>query len=401
MAYSAEVKQAAKALYLKAWTPQCIATELKLNNERIVYYWADKHGWRDMLREFTVDEAISSKIQAILEIPEPSKANLDLLDRLIKHHTILKKQRAQEKVAQAADLSSDDNRPSKSKRSNKQRTNNESKKKDKARTVDDLTPEDFEVWVESLFDYQKLMRSIKNDPLMPRTRNVLKSRQIGFTFGCAGEAFEDGVLTGENQIFISATKSQAEVFRSYIIHIAQTFFDITLKGNPIKLPNGAEFHFLATSANSAQSRAGNVYVDEYFWIRDFKKVSDVVSACATQKRFRKTYFSTPSSKNHPAYPFWTGDMWRGGKSTRKNIEFPSFDKLKDGGRVCPDKQWRYVIDVHDAVKMGCDLIDPDELEEEFSPDAFRNLYKCEFVDDAKSVFKFTDVERLMVDPGIW
>jgi len=111
MAYSAEIKQAAKALYLKAWTPQCIATELKLNNERIVYYWADKHGWRDMLREFTVDEAISSKIQALLEIPEPSKANLDLLDRLIKHHTILKKQRAQEKVAQAADLSSDDNRP--------------------------------------------------------------------------------------------------------------------------------------------------------------------------------------------------------------------------------------------------------------------------------------------------
>ena len=401
MAYTAEIKQAAKVLYLKAWTPKCIANELGLNNERIVYYWADKHGWRDMLREFTVDEAISSKIQAILEIPEPSKANLDLLDRLIKHHTILKKQRAQEKTAQAADASTSSERRPDNKRSNKRTNNKQSQKKEKARTVDDLTPEDFDVWVESLFEYQKLMRAVKNDPSMPRTRNVLKSRQIGFTFGCAGEAFEDAVLTGENQIFISATKSQAEVFRSYIIHIAQTFFDITLKGNPIKLPNGAELHFLATSANSAQSRAGNVYVDEYFWIRDFKKVSDVVSACATQKRFRKTYFSTPSSKNHPAYPFWTGDMWRGGKSTRKNIEFPSFDKLKDGGRVCPDKQWRYVIDVHDAVKMGCHLIDPDELEEEFSPDAFRNLYKCEFVDDAKSVFKFTDVEKLMVDPGIW
>ena len=401
MAYSAEVKQAAKALYLKAWTPQCIATELKLNNERIVYYWADKHGWRDMLREFTVDEAISSKIQALLELPEPSKANLDMLDRLIKHHTILKKQRALEKVAQTSDAPAVAESRSSNKRSNKRNNNDDKKKKDKARTVDDLTPEDFDVWVESLFEYQKLMRAVKNDPLMPRTRNVLKSRQIGFTFGCAGEAFEDGVLTGENQIFISATKSQAEVFRSYIIHIAQTFFDITLKGNPIKLPNGAEFHFLATSANSAQSRAGNVYVDEYFWIRDFKKVSDVVSACATQKRFRKTYFSTPSSKNHPAYPFWSGDMWRGDKSTRKNIEFPSVKQLQDGGRVCPDKQWRYVIDVHDAVKMGCHLIDPDELEEEFSPDAFRNLYKCEFVDDAKSVFKFTDIEKLMADPSIW
>lgn len=400
MAYTAEIKQAAKVLYLKAWTPKCIADELKLSNERIVYYWADKHGWRDMLREYSVDEMISSKIQALLDLTEPTKAQLDMLDRLMNHHVKYKRQRAQDKQrAEQGDSPAphSDSKP----RSNNRRSKNQSQKKERKKTVEDLTPEDFELWVDSLYDYQKLMRTIKNDPSMPRTRNVLKSRQIGFTFGCAGEALEDAVLTGENQIFISATKSQAEVFRSYIVKIAHEFLDITLKGNPIKLPNGAEMHFLATSANSAQSRAGNVYVDEYFWIRDFKKVSDVVSACATQKRFRKTYFSTPSSKNHPAYPFWTGDMWKGGKSTRSNVVFPDFNKLKDGGRVCPDKQWRYVIDVHDAVQQGCDLIDPDELEEEFSPDAFRNLYKCEFVDDAKSVFKFTDVEKLMVDTATW
>ncbi|AKU57581.1 Hypothetical protein FORC18_4027 [Vibrio parahaemolyticus] len=49
------------------------------------------------------------------------------------------------------------------------------------------------------------------------------------------------------------------------------------------------------------------------------------------------------------------------------------------------------------MKGGCHLIDANELEEEYSPDAFRNLYKCEFVDDSASVFKFTQLEKLMVD----
>ncbi|MBF4348993.1 terminase, partial [Vibrio anguillarum] len=76
MAYSPEIRQAARALYLKAWTPSEIATELKLGNERIVYYWADKFGWRDMLREQTVDEAISNRIQTLLELQEPTKNQL-------------------------------------------------------------------------------------------------------------------------------------------------------------------------------------------------------------------------------------------------------------------------------------------------------------------------------------
>ncbi len=98
MAYSPEVRQAAKTLYLKAWTPKEIAAELNLSNERIVYYWADKYGWRDMLREFTVDEAIATRIQTLLDTPDPTKGQLDMLDRLIKHHTNLKKLRAQEKT---------------------------------------------------------------------------------------------------------------------------------------------------------------------------------------------------------------------------------------------------------------------------------------------------------------
>ena len=122
--------------------------------------------------------------------------------------------------------------------------------------------------------------------------------------------------------------------------------------------------------------------------------SAVVTACATQTRFHKTYFSTPSAKNHPAYPFWTGDDWKGDNKSREFIEFPSDKQLKDGGRVCPDKQWRYIIDVETAVAMGCNLIDPAELKEEYSPEVYENLYMCVFVDDSADDFGRTHVHNL-------
>ncbi|MCG7586365.1 terminase large subunit domain-containing protein, partial [Photobacterium sp. OFAV2-7] len=284
---------------------------------------------------------------------------------------------------------------------NNSRSNGRKKGKKVKNDISNLTAEDFDEWVASLFDYQRLMRDVKNDPDMPRTRNILKSRQIGFTYGCAGEAFEDAVLTGQDQIFISASRRQSEVFRKYIIKIAKQFFDIELSGNPITLSNGAGLHFLSTNADTAQSESGNVYIDEYFWIRDFNKVSAVVEACATHTHFNITYFSTPSAKNHPAYPFWTGDAWKKGKDSRSNIDFPSRKELRDGGRVCPDKQWRYEINVKMAVEGGCHFIDWKTLEEEKSPDVFSNLYMCEFVDDSSSVFKFSVVTKLMVNPATW
>lgn len=410
MAYTPEVRQAARSLYLKSWTPKDIATELKLSNERIVYYWADKYGWRDMLREYTVEDAITHQILALLEIEEPSKAQLDKLDHLIAHDVKLKKMRIENEKKQERQASGSQNNKSNNNKRINDGTDNDvghkgGKKKagSKKNDVSHLEAEDFNDMIASLFDYQRLMRDVKNDPTTPRIRNVLKSRQIGFTYGCSAEAFEDAVLTGENQIFISATRAQAEVFRTYIIKIAAEFFDINLSGNPIALNTSkgrCELCFLATSASSAQSRPGNVYVDEYFWIRDFTRVSEVVGACASQERFRKTFFSTPSTKNHPAYPFWTGDKWRGEKDSRRNIVFPT-DKEMKKGVVCPDSQWRYKIDVHDAVKGGCHLINPALLEEENSPDAFRNLYLCEFVDDSQSIFKLSAVEKLMINCDHW
>ena len=392
MAYSPEIKQASRALYLKAWTPKEIAKELSLPSERIVYFWADKHGWRDMLREHTVDEAISTRIQALLEIPEPSKLQQELLDRLINHHVKLKKLRKQD------DQQSGDNaQPAGNKKNSKRQAKDKkpSKKKGKNNT-DHLTGDDFSEWHDSLFKYQMKMRN----NIKQRIRNILKSRQIGATYYFAGEALEDAILTGDNQIFLSASRAQAEVFRSYIIAIAKEFLDIELSGNPIILANGAELRFLSTNSKTAQSYHGHVYVDEYFWIPQFEVLNKLASAMATHTKWRKTYFSTPSSKTHQAYPFWTGDSWRRGKDSRTNIEFPSFKEMQHGA-VCPDRQWRYIVTIEDAASGGCGLFDIEELRDEYSDADFKNLFMCEFVDGASSVFSFNHLERCMVDIAHW
>ncbi|EPT9293870.1 terminase large subunit domain-containing protein [Vibrio parahaemolyticus] len=397
MAYSPEIRQAARALYLKAWTPREIADELNLNNDRIIYYWADKFGWRDMLREQTIDEAIANRIQTLLEIENPSKPQLDMLDRLIDHHVKLKKLRASETPKPAANPSEKGNNAKQTNDdSNSNSSSGKSKKKGK-NDVSEITEECFKLWHDSLFEYQVVMRN----NLHQRIRNILKSRQVGATYYFSGEALENAILTGDNQIFLSASRAQAEVFRRYIISLAKEFLNLELQGNPITLSNGAELHFLSTNGKTAQSYHGHVYVDEYFWIGKFDELNKVASAMATHKKWRKTYFSTPSTKMHPAYPFWTGDKWREGKDTRKNIEFPTFEDYRKGGRLCPDKQWRYVVTIEDAAAGGCDLFDIDELREEYSETDFNNLFMCVFVDGASSIFEFNKIQKCMVDASIW
>lgn len=412
MAYSPEIREAAKRLYLKRWTPDEIRDDLGLPNNRIIYYWADRHGWRDLLREEEVDEAIARRIVLLSDIADKSGNQIKELDMLINQHVRLKKQRVDaERKAQADSADGSlTNEGSKTNGNASEHANNKGessgsndkprKGRKKKNDVSHLTAEDFGTWYHSLFAYQKTM----HENLHQRIRNILKSRQIGATYYFAGEAFEQAVLTGEPQIFLSASRSQAEVFRSYIIAIAHDFFEIELTGNPIVLHTAkgdAELRFLSTNSKTAQSYHGHVYVDEYFWIGKFDVLNKLASAMATHKNWRKTYFSTPSTKAHPAYSFWTGDHWRQGKPEREDIEFPSFAEMQNAGRLCPDKQWRYIVTIEDAIAGGCELFDIDELRDEYNGDDFANLFMCVFVDDAASVFKFADLEKCMTDVARW
>ncbi|RMN07389.1 Phage terminase, ATPase subunit [Pseudomonas syringae pv. coriandricola] len=143
-----------------------------------------------------------------------------------------------------------------------------------------------------------------------------------------------------------------------------------------------------------------MYVDEYFWIRDFEKLNTVASAMATHKKWRKTYFSTPSAVSHQAYPFWQGEKFRNSKRKAAKEPWPS-DKQISAGALCPDGQWRKVITILDAIAGGCDLFDLEQLQLEYDDDKFEQLFMCKFIDSTQSAFSLADLERCYSDLSLW
>lgn len=391
--YSDELRGVVRALYLRRYTPKEIASELNLPNARIVYYWAEKYKWADLLSFESTEEAIERRYQLLASRDNKTDLDLKEMDLLIAHATKLRAQsnKHKEKLAssqgerQAAARGDSEDEP-------------RGKRKYKKNDISSLTQEDFDAWAdEHLFEYQKHLR--RN--IGQLVRNILKSRQIGATWYFAFEAFENAVMTGDPQIFLSASKAQAEVFRSYIVNIAEQYFGITLTGNPIRLSNGAELRFLSTNKNTAQSYSGHLYCDEYFWVPNFAKLNEVASAMATHDKWRTTYFSTPSAKTHQAYPFWTGEEWKQGSKKRAAIKFPLFDEMRDGGRLCPDGQWRYVITMEDAIAGGFNLANIEKLRNRYNTATFDMLYMCVFVDSKDSVFSFSDLEACGVEVDTW
>ena len=241
-----------------------------------------------------------------------------------------------------------------------------------------------------------------------RTRFILKSRQIGATYYFAREALIRGLETGNNQIFISASRAQANIFRQYIVEFVRAQAGIKLKGDPMVIERGEDadgqplepftLYFLGTNYRTAQGYHGDVYLDETFWIYGFEEINKVASAMATQKRFHKTYFSTPSTIAHQAYPMWSGERFnrRRLKNDRVRIDL-SHDALKDGA-LGPDGVWRHIVTIEDALAGGAgDLFDLDQLKLEYSLNEFENLFLCQFIDDSSSCFPLRVLKGAMVD----
>lgn len=254
----------------------------------------------------------------------------------------------------------------------------------------------------NLFGYQERWR----DSSSLRTRVLLKSRQIGATWYFAREAFLDACDTGRNQIFLSASKNQAHVFKSYIVEWVKRVCDVELTGDPITLElvgdlgEGKEqptLYFLGTNARTAQSYHGNFYFDEFFWVCGFKKLNKVASGMAMHKKWRKTYFSTPSSVTHEAYAFWNGEDWNRRKAKAQKRDFDVSWKGLHAGATGPDGIWRQIVTIEDAERSGCDLFDIEELRQEYSDDDFANLLMCEFVDDTLSVFPMAELAPCQVE----
>ncbi|WP_445357296.1 terminase large subunit domain-containing protein [Microbulbifer sp. ANSA002] len=384
--YSEEIKTAAKLMWLRRLSAREIAEQLSLNNARVVYQWAEKGHWEEMLQHETVEQATARRLIVLVGKPNKTKEDFTEIDRLsnlldkLAGIDVKKARAAKEKAAASRGEHGD----------------GKSKKKKAKNDISDITAEQLEkIRKELFYEYQHRWHENKDQ----RTRFILKSRQIGATYYFAWEAFEDAILSGDNQIFLSASRSQAEVFKAYIIKFARDYFDIELKGAEcIELSNGAELRFVSTNGRTAQSYHGHLYIDEVFWIPDFANLNKVASAMASQKKWRKTYFSTPSVKSHGAYPMWSGERYNDRRKNKVKFDL-SRETLKHGQRG-PDKIWRNIVTVEDAAEQGCDLFDIDELRDEYNEAEFNNLFMCAFMEAGLSVFKLDDLLTAAVDTDV-
>ncbi|MCO1336013.1 terminase family protein [Microbulbifer sp. OS29] len=384
--YSDEIKTAAKLMWLRRVSAREIAEQLNLNSVRVVYQWAEKGHWEDMLQHETVEQATTRRLIALVEKPNKTKEDFTEIDRL---GNLL------DKLA-GIDLKKARTAKEKAVASRGERGESKGKKKKPKNDISEITAEQLEeIRKELFYGYQHRWHDHKSE----RTRFILKSRQIGATYYFAWEAFEDAIITGDNQIFLSASRSQAEVFKAYILLFASKYFDIELKGADfIQLSNGAELRFVSTNGRTAQSYHGHLYIDEVFWIPDFENLNKLASAMASQKKWRKTYFSTPSVKSHGAYPLWSGEKYN---ENRKNkVEFDLTRETLKTGQKGKDRIWRNIVTVKDAEEQGCTLFNIEELKDEYSDSEFNNLFMCAFMEAGLSVFKLDDLLSCSIDTNV-
>ncbi len=373
----------AKFLYWCGWKITEIADVLD-EKERTVQAWKTRDEWEKSKPENRVAQAIEARLITLIFKNKKSSGDMKEVDLLMREMERLARIERYRETGKESDLNP-----------NIQNRNAVAKKRKQPNT---FTEDEIDILVtafeDSLYEYQWDWYRAGNQ----RTRAILKSRQIGATFYFAHEAFIDALKTGRNQIFLSASKSQAHIFKNYIKKFAYEHTGVELNGESIILGNNqANLMFLGTNYRTAQGYTGNLYFDEFFWTYGFNELEKVASGMATHDKWRKTYFSTPSSVSHEAYGFWTGTRFNKGRPKDEHIRLDVSHAALKEGRLCEDYTWRQIVNILDAQAGGCDLFNLERLKFEYSVEDYNNLFMCDFIDDALSIFPLNILQPCMVD----
>ncbi|EWH01090.1 hypothetical protein Q427_15915 [Halomonas sp. BC04] len=277
----------ARHLYWQGWRIARIS-EFIGEKPATVHSWKRRDAWEEATPTERVEGALEARLVQLIAKPEKEGRDFKEIDLLGRQIERLARVHRYQETGRESDLNPNINARNEAPRPRKQKRN----------FLDEAQIEQLKAaFLEGAFAYQQHWYEAGQKH---RIRNILKSRQIGATFFFAREAIVDALEHGRNKIFLSASKAQAHIFRSYIVQFVKEVCDVDLKGDPIILDNGAELHFLGTNSKTAQGYHGDVYLDEYFWIHRFQEFRKVTSGMAMHKKWRQTYFSTPSSLGHEA-----------------------------------------------------------------------------------------------------
>lgn len=379
-----DLKRKAQVMYFGGYKISEISRQLDIPVSTISS-WKERDKWDDIAPVGRVELALESRMILLIAKEQKSGADFKEIDLL---------GRQMEKVARVKKYSFGEGNETDLNPKIKNRNSGPRKTGDKNPISEEQQELLINGFLEGMFNYQRLWFDAGKQH---RIRNILKSRQIGATYYFAHEALVDALVTGRNQIFLSASKKQALQFRSYITAYARKTADVELKGETILLPNGAELIFLGTNSATAQSYHGNLYFDEIFWVPKFAEMRKVAAAMASQKQYRQTYFSTPTTIASDAYQFWSGKSFNKRRPKDERIEIDISHENLRTGKLCADRQWKQIVNIYDAEAGGCNLFDIDDLIAENSREEFEQLYMCQFADDTSSVFKFNELQLCQVD----
>ncbi|HCT4277561.1 terminase large subunit domain-containing protein [Citrobacter braakii] len=368
MIQDAFVRQRAKQLYWQGYPPAEISRLMGIS-QNTVYSWKKRDDWDETPAIQRVTQSIDARLCQLTMKPTKTGGDLKEIDALT---------RQVKKLAEGQPV-----QPFRKARAGKKKNH--------------FTEAQIAALREKIQDSLAWHQQGWFEQRQQRNRMILKSRQIGATWYFAREALlqalRDDVKHGyqRNQIFLSASRRQAHQFRGFIQKVAEEV-DVELKGgDKILLSNGAELHFLGTSAATAQSYTGNLFFDEFFWVGNFANLRKVAGAMATLKGLTRTYFSTPSSESHEAYPFWTGKRWNEKRAKSSRVDFDTSWKTLNSGLLCPDKTWRQIVTLKDVIDHGWEFTDLEEIQDENTPDEYTNLYMCEFVKEGEAVFSLNQL----------
>lgn len=384
----------ARSLFWRGWTIQQVSEEIGVPYHT-VYSWKVRHKWDDAPAIQRAEEGTLERYLTLMAKEKKTGHDFKEIDLLGRQFERLAR------VARYADGGNEaDLNPA---RSNGAKATNAKKEKTKNLITRDMLTKLRADLEDGLFGHQQAWLATTSQ----RTRMILKSRQIGATWYFARERLLVALETGKSQIFISASRAQANIFRNYIVQWVQKVCGIALAGDPMVIQRGEDengealeavtLYFLGTNYRTAQGYTGDVIIDECFWIYGFEELFKVASAIATHEHFTRTLFSTPSTLAHEAYPMWTGERInkRRAKADRLKIDV-SHEALKRGV-LGHDEIWRQIVTVYDAVEGGFNLVNVERLQLEYAADEFDNLFRCIFLDDSQSMFPFQAMRRCMVD----
>ncbi|EIW7013787.1 terminase family protein [Escherichia coli] len=362
-----EPRIAAKVMYWQAYSITQIAKSIGVSTNTL-YSWRRRDKWDESTALERVQDRMQVRLLRLTEKPDLTAHDFKTIDLLTRQLVRMEREerRSEEKGRD---------------------------KKPKNHFTEEQIGDLRALVLDSLYEHQKRWYKQRER----RNRFILKSRQIGATWYFAREALLRALETGNNQIFLSASRAQAFQFKKFIQLLAAQV-GVELKGgDAITLSNGATFYFLGTSAATAQSYTGDLYLDEAFWINNFLELRRVAAGMATHEGLRRTYFSTPSTEEHEAYAFWTGDLFNKARPRGERVEIDVSHKALKNGKLGGDGIWRQIVTIEDAVKLGFNLVKIETIKMENSPEEYDNLYRCRFVTAGERAFNYNAMIGCCVD----